>query len=410
VSDRFITKAHRQENCKLSKGSLLSQNSHTVPAAARPEYLFVDAVRFWSMLAVVALHSTQWIGAEPSEGSLPFAVACLFKYGTIGFFLISGFLLGDRMKTSAALPYLSRRLRALLVPWAFWFGLYILYLIASDLGHHRLAALTVLSLFQALRTDAGLAAFSTSFWFVPNLALGMCILMAFRRYLYSVRFGAVLFLVNFLYVADIYGEWFPPQHTVALFAFVSYLWLGSYAARNLSRVSAFMENMPMVLIAALVGLSYVASIAEFKILMARHSIDPSNTLRLSNQVFSILVVLLLFKLKSASWPGFIHVREQTFSIYLLHNFFLRMGSLPLNHWFIPRLAATLHPSISFLSRAALFLFAYGGSLLVGRWIASSDRWRWTIGLKSRQVLTTYEKTSTASKIKALILADTWPAK
>jgi surface polysaccharide O-acyltransferase-like enzyme len=406
VSDRFITKAHRQENCTISKGRVLSQNSHASPAAARPEYLFVDAVRFWSMLAVVALHSTQWIGAEPSEGLLPFAVACLFKYGTIGF------------------PDLR------IPPWRSHEDLCgVAVSVAATQGSTRSLGLLVRSLhpvphrfrpwpspsrgFDSVVTVSGAADGRR-----PCSVLHVFLVRSKSRPghvhphgLPAISvFGAVLFLVNFLYVADIYGEWFPPQHTVALFAFVSYLWLGSYAARNLSRVSAFMENMPMVLIAALVGLSYVASIAEFKILMARHSIDPSNTLRLSNQVFSILVVLLLFKLKSASWPGFIHVREQTFSIYLLHNFFLRMGSLPLNHWFIPRLAATLHPSISFLSRAALFLFAYGGSLLVGRWIASSDRWRWTIGLKSRQVLTTYEKTSTASKIKALILADTWPAK
>nr|WP_139285160.1 acyltransferase [Terriglobus roseus] len=359
---------------------------HQFPApseAAPKQFLFVDAVRFWSMLAVVALHSTQWIVSKPSEGIFPLAAECLFKYGTISFFLISGFLLGNRIDTAAPLPYLSRRLKTLLVPWTFWFGLYVLYLIVGDFGHRRIVSLSLVSWADMVLTDVWIAAFSTSFWFVPNLALGLCILVLFRRYLHHAGLGVALFSINFLYVLNIYKEWFPPRHTYALFAFVSFLWLGSFAAQNFSRVSRVLDGVPMPVIVALAGLSYAGTIVEVQILTARHSVDPLNTLRLSNQVFSTLLVLLIVRLKSASWPGFIRVREQTFAIYLTHTIFLRAGSFPLNHWIRPGFVEESGPAMSFLLRALLFIFAYGGSLLLGRWISTRDRWRWTIGLKPR---------------------------
>jgi len=374
----------------------LSQTISAAPATPK-QYLFVDAVRFWSMLGVVSLHANIMLGAKPVEGVIPYAVDCLVKYGTIGFFLISGFLLGDRMATSAALPYLSRRLRILLAPWAFWFGLLLIYLLAGDVAHQRITTSSAASWRHMLQTDLNLAAFSSAFWFVPNLAIGMCTLMLFRRYLYSVKLGAILFAVNFLYVANIYGEWFSPKHTSALFAFVSYLWLGSFAARNFARLSRFIDRVPMVAIGALAVLSYLASVAEVRILVARHSSDPLNTLRLSNQIFSVLVVLLLFKLKSVSWPSFVNVRQQTYSIYLLHTFMLRIGLVALDHGLRPGFVDDAGLAMKFLLRAALFVFAYGGSLLLGNWIATFDAWRWTIGLKPREYQAPTNKISTSSK-------------
>jgi hypothetical protein len=355
------------------------------------QFLFVDAVRFWSMLAVVALHATQWQIGVTEDARVTNALSCLFKYGTIDFFLISGFLLGDRMSSSDPIRYLSRRLRTLFTPWAFWFGVYMLYLLAADAAHHRVADTSVSSWLHVIEADLLQAAFGTSFWFVPNLALGMCLLVLFRRYLHSIWLGVGLFTINLVYVADIYREWFLPRHTSALFAFVSFLWLGSYTAKNLSRFTAIVNRIPMAVAVALVALAYAGSLAEIGILASRHSFDPFNTLRPSNQVFSICTALLIFKLKSASWPSFINVRKQTFSIYLLHTFFLRIGALILKNGLRPHLSTDLGPVMILALHALLFVFAYGGSLLLGRLIANSARWRWTIGLKPHESDHSYDK-------------------
>lgn len=351
-------------------------------APARPTYVFVNSVRFWSMLGVVALHATLAIKENPSEGILPMALECLFKFATIGFFLISGFLLGDRMDRSAPLPYLRRRLKTLFGPWAFWFTLYVLYLVAADLGNHRILAASSDSWLQMIWHDFVAACFSSSFWFVPNLALGMCILLLFRRHLHSVRLGIALFAINAVYIANIYGEWFAPNHTYALFAYVSYLWLGSYAAGNFSRITRWMNSVPLALVILLVLLSYAAALAEAQFLTSRNSLENINTLRPTNQVFSIFVVLLLVKIKSATWPGFLHVRQQTFGVYLVHPFLLRFGFVALNRLYGRSLTDGLRPHLSFAMRGVLFIFSYGGSLLVARSLARSTRWRWLIGVSS----------------------------
>lgn len=349
-------------------------------APARTTYVFVNSVRFWSMLGVVALHATLAIKENPSEGILPMAVECLFKFATIGFFLISGFLLGDRMDRSAPRAYLRRRLKTLFGPWAFWFTLYVLYLLVADLGNRRILAASSDSWFAMLWHDFVAACFSSSFWFVPNLALGMCILLLFRRHLHSVKLGIALFALNAVYVANIYREWFAPNHTYALFAYVSFLWLGSYAASNFSRITRFMDSVPLPLVAALVLLSYAVALAEAQFLTARHSVENINTLRPSNQAFSILVVLLLVKIKSATWPAFIHVRQQTFGIYLVHPFLLRFGFVALNRVYGRAVTDGLRPHLSFAMRGLLFVVSYGGSLLVARYLARSKRWRRAIGV------------------------------
>jgi hypothetical protein len=95
----------------------------------RNNHLFVSNVRFWSMLGIVAVHSaptlllingTQWY--------LSAALTALFKFGTIGFFLISGFLLGERVDQQRPMEYFLRRVRRSFYPgcsgWAscarFW--------------------------------------------------------------------------------------------------------------------------------------------------------------------------------------------------------------------------------------------------------------------------------------------------
>lgn len=333
------------------------------------------------MLSVVAMHAIFMVGFNPSEGILPYAAECAFKYGTIGFFLISGFLLGDRIDVASPLSYLSRRLKILLRPWAFWFALYVAYSVASYVDNQKISLSSLSSWAHGIWSNLEIALFGTSFWFVPNLAIGMCILVLFRHKLHSVRLGLLLFAVNAVYVANIYGEWFSPNHNSALFAYVCFLWLGTYTARNFARFSRSLDRVPMAALALLTLLSFLVSVAEVKLLLTRHSVEPMNTLRLSNQVFSILVVLVLVKVKTVTWPSFAEVRQQTYCIYLVHMFYLRFAFAVCNRVFGRGLMGGSHPSISFLLRALLFVFAYGGSILASKVILASHRWSWIIGVQ-----------------------------
>jgi peptidoglycan/LPS O-acetylase OafA/YrhL len=353
-------------------------------SAARPNHVFVDAARFWSMLGVVALHAVESFGLfVPAKAMLGLPVTCFFKFGTIGFFLISGFLLGERVDTVAALPYLARRLKTLLIPWGFWFSICVAYFVVADMLHHRSALTSTAVWFQVVVSHASAILFESSFWFVPNLAFGLCVLLAFRRYLYQLWFGLVLLAISFVYAANIYGRWFSSAHTTALLGFVSFLWLGSFAARNFTQFSGFMEKVRIQVVIALCVLGFLASVGEAYLLSSLYPADSVNSLRLSNQVFSVFIALLVFKVKTPSWPAFVNVRQSTFGLYLIHWFPMHLAVMGCMA-FIRR---GLQPSVpvAFLMCAVVFAVAYGACLLAAAWLASKNNLRWTIGLKAQKV-------------------------
>jgi membrane-bound acyltransferase YfiQ involved in biofilm formation len=221
----------------------------------------------------------------------------------------------------------------------------------------------------------------TSFWFVPNLLLSIAILLICRRYLYSLKLGFVLFLVNLVYVVNIYTSWFSTRHTQALLGFVFYLWLGSYAAHNFERVSSFLARIPTAALVAASAIAGVAAYGESHLLFVLHSFDPLNTLRLSNQVFSISVVLMIFKFRHATWPGFIDVRRQTFGLYLSHGIVLLLLMRVLRHF--PRWAPD-SISVSAIEGVVLWIAVsvttYVSCLLVTMWLARRPSLQWMVGL------------------------------
>jgi membrane-bound acyltransferase YfiQ involved in biofilm formation len=355
---------------------------------SRPNHVFVDAVRFWSMFAVVALHSLQSFRFfRYSNEFTPLAIQCFFKFGTISFFLISGFLLGERIDKGSARSYLGKRLKNLFIPWSLWFGIIVLYLLGSDTLHRRMDLTSLSAWCHEAWLDVMAGAFGTSFWFVPNLALGMCVLLLFRRHLDSVRLGLFLFAINLIYVVNIYFQWFPASHTTALFAYVSHLWLGSFVARNFARFSQFMERVSIPSLGVCCVLAYVVACGETRLLSFLHSEDATNTLRASNQIFAVLVVLLLFKLKAPSWPRFVNVREQTYGIYLMHYVLLRAYCAVIVR--VSARCGLAHPSLvaALLLCLLLFLLSYGSSLVATILLAKVSGLRWTIGLKPERVMT-----------------------
>ncbi len=113
--------------------------------------------------------------------------------------------------------------------------------------------------------------------------------------------------------------------------------------------------------------------------------DPLNTLRLSNQLFSVAVVLLLLKIKRSTWPAFVDVRRHTFGLYLSHS----MVQVVL----ISALAEALihHPIAWILNTAAgrlalwfaVLAATYGTSLAITRSLDAQPRLRWTVGMSRR---------------------------
>jgi hypothetical protein len=334
------------------------------------------------MVSIIAVHcANEFEFAKAPVTHLGIAIISTLKFGTIGFFLVSGFLLGERVDRHNPVEYFMRRLNKIFLPWLFWFGI-----LCALLSVHRLIdhGLRYADPVQILRLGLDLAwscLVESPFWFVPNLLFCIAILLACRRYLYTLKLGAILFTANLVYVVNIYALWFQPRHTEALFAFVFYLWLGSYAANNFARINQVLARIPVPLFVALAICTGIAAYCESNLLATHNNPTPINTLRLSNQAFSICVALVFFKLRHATWPRIVDVRRHTFGLYLTHAIALLI---------LMRIAKFFHYSMvgpvyilkieCVLLWMALFLLTYLFCLTVTRWLATTPSLQWTVGL------------------------------
>ena len=268
------------------------------------------------MLAIVGIHCTGILNVSRIERPVLLqAVEVPLKFGTIAFFLISGFLLGERMETCNPAEYLAKRLRRVFLPWFFWLSILTAFRLFFAIAHKKPD--TEISLHGIARSYY-LYTVNTAFWFVPNLLLALCVLLLFRKRLYDLRLGGTLLVINLVYVFNIYVLWFPSSHARAWFGFVFYLWLGSYASRHIKDLKRWISGISMPVWLGIVAGTGLVAFIEACVLIHLNAPDPGNTLRLSNQIFSIVVVLFFLKIQHATWPKFVDVPQQTFGIYLSH--------------------------------------------------------------------------------------------
>lgn len=350
------------------------------------DYVFVNNVRFISMAAVVALHSFGGVAPlavlAPSSWLLLCALQ-LCKFGTIGFFLISGFLMGEGLTRRGSLEYLQRRIKTVLVPWLAWFALFAALSLINRHITGRLDDLLSgahgLTLFGWMHD----LLFTTAYWFVPNLLLAICVLLLCRRFLNSPWLGASLLLLSLFYGVNAYTSWIPVQHhTEALLGFVFYLWLGAWAARNFNIVERFIQGIPVSVLLALATSFGGAALWEVDTLARMGNSDPMNTLRISNQAYSVTVVLLIVKARQALWPRALNVRATTFGIYLSHSVVLNVVLSLARRPALQRILTRMRnpgPVVVVPMLLSAWIVVYVCSLAVTRIVASQPRLRWAVG-------------------------------
>jgi peptidoglycan/LPS O-acetylase OafA/YrhL len=360
--------------------------SRVIPAT---DHLFANNVRFLSMAAVVFVHCIDVSFSIDALSPTGWLIRCLrqpAEFDVIGFFLISGFLMEEGLTRRPAGEYLKRRFQRILTPWLFWLSLYFALLLVNDTARGRLGVLTwqdsALWVIQRLHS----CLFSSAYWFVPNLLFALCILLACRRFLFDLRLGSVLLALSLFYGLNIYAHWIPIQnHTGALFGFIFYQWLGALASRNSGAIQAWIARTSMTSLLALALLACLTALLESTVLARIGNPHPMNVLRISNQVYSIFVVLAISKLRKPVWPRIVNVRTTTFGIYLTHIIvlFFLMGIVKrtilqtlISHGWDTNPAA----QICFL--LGIFAVAYGASLALTKWQLSHPSLRWLAGAAS----------------------------
>jgi len=366
----------------------LQQPTQPVPSQAKPatEHLFVSNVRFLSMAAVVFVHcisaSFLMAGLSPS-GELERVMRQPVSFDIIGFFLISGFLMSEGLTKRSPGEYLKRRLRRIFLPWLFWYLLFFASLLINDAMLGRLRVMSLHEDAQWALHRLVFCLFSSVYWFVPNLLIALCILLACRRFLFDLRLGGALLALSLFYGVNIYAHWIPFQgHSEALLGFIFYLWLGAWAARNFGLIQALNERIPALSLMVLGALAGLAALLESGVLFAAGNPHPMNTLRICNQAYSVVLILAIFKLRKPVWPRAVNVRTTTFGIYLIHIIVLSLLTSVIKQ---PIGKALAGQTWGWAAAAAVclslgvFAVVYGVSLFLTQWALNNPRLRWMVG-------------------------------
>ncbi|PST84880.1 hypothetical protein C7T94_01785 [Pedobacter yulinensis] len=238
------------------------------------------------------------------------------KFGTVAFFMLAGFLLGEKFFTYTPWEYFRRRLQTTIKPWLFWSLLFVgAMFLKTWIIEHKSAGF---SLGETLAQTVQRVYLFTNYWFIINFLVCIGTLLLFRRFLYSWWLGLVLLLVTLVYAFNIHLLWFFPVHTTAIFGFVFFLWLGACLHRNWEQVSILLDRVPHLVFVLLFAGTFYLSVYEIQVLYAQQVEDPFNTLRLSNLLYSLCAVFWLLKIRSIPFTRFFQPRDTTFGIYLIH--------------------------------------------------------------------------------------------
>lgn len=324
------------------------------------EFSFVNNARFVSMIAVVAVHCT-WGGNYLAHSGTFFLLQGL-KFATIAFFICAGFLLGNKIVTDRPFSYFENRVKNVALPWSIWTGAFILLLVAKAFLMREAVTTTTW-------TDAALSVvFDTSYWFVPNLLLGLAILLTFRKWLFSPVLGACLGAVSLFYAANIYLDVMPTGHPSAVVGFIFYIWLGVNFFRQKDAVVAYLARVPWSVIFLTVLLTYALAMWETNYIKALGGLDPLNSVKISNQIFSLAVFAMLVKSNWRMVPSAMKVREVTFGIYLIHPWMILfvnilVGAVYYRLWVAPAGEANTLLMLRAASASSDWLFAYPVTLV-----------------------------------------------
>jgi len=296
---------------------------------------FVDTIRCISMMGIVLEHC----GIVPPnhynnqlDSLFETSIIQLFKFSTIAFFLIGGFLINHKFQEYTPFQYLRNRFKKTIKPWLFWiFMLIMLSVLDRYIAHRRGSEMGLIG------SDFFLYFYETfirivlisPYWFILNFLICITILLLFKRYLYSIWLGLILAFFSLFYSINIYQGWIATTHTTAIFGFVFYLWLGVYFNEFYDRIMSIVKATSWFKILLLALITFCIAVGESTYINSIGLTDAYNTLRISNIIYSLVMFALLLKVGSLPWlRKHLRPRETTFGIYLIHVIIIDRG-LPL---------------------------------------------------------------------------------
>jgi len=360
------------------------QNLLDTAPPKKKNYDFVDAIRGISMISIVAEHSV-FLAPDiynPKDSLSIIVLSVLVqvvKFGTICFFLLAGFLIGDNFSNTTALDYLKKRIKNTFAPWLFWSVVFLGTIVLGNViaaykfGNGHMDA----DYGQQFINYVKMVYLYTSYWFIPNFLICIGILLVFKRSLYSYWLGGMLLAFTLLYTVNIYNEWIEPRHSTAILGFVFFLWLGAQFNKNLTAIEAWLAKTPVYFWILLVIICLIAGVKEELFLKAANSVDQYNSLRFTNIIYSLVCFFFFLRIRTFNFINSIKPRETTFGIYLIHYIIV--------YSVLPEIFPALRHNVNNLSLPLVLLYqllrlciVYGISLGLVKLI-NTTKFKWSVG-------------------------------
>lgn len=355
-----------------------------VPPSTKKNFDFVDTIRCISMMGIVFEHSAVLWGIKfvaISDQILQIATMQFFKFATIAFFLIGGFLINYKFTEYTPAQYIQRRFTNTIKPWLFWIMILVIanlirewVVFKKGMGSGEFLEYPVAYFVEQFRYIL----FESSFWFILNFLICISLLLIFKRFLYKPWFGLILFSISLIYSVNLYAEWFVTRHSIALFGFVFYLWLGVNLNRYYDRVMLWVKHVswPVMLMGNTVF--FILACAEVYVLTELGSHDEYNTLRITNIFYSFSMFALMLKMGDIkSLDQALTPRKSTFGIYLIHQLLI-IRLLPeifkIKVFIAASSSVYMAIGYSFLRFATVYLLSFTIAKLILR-----TRFKWIVG-------------------------------
>lgn len=286
-------------------------------------YPFVDLIRFVSTIGIVYIH-TEFFITKNDPGffhRVPhveyyFMLRQVCKFSTICYFMLAGFLLGDKIENNQRFKYFMRRVNVIAKPYILAVAIFIIALIIDRPVNQKI------NLYYLLETCKDVI-FYTPYWYIPNFLTCLLVVVCFAKYVRSIYFGGFLLLVTLIYTYfNVYSANHSGSHTTALFGFVFYMWLGMYIKQT--GLVSKIQKLNLAMLGGIVLTIFILANYEIWYLFNyTHTTDSLNSLRVSNQLYSVAMFVLMVRwcVKKPNF-GIFKPRQETYGIYLYHSFFI----------------------------------------------------------------------------------------
>ena len=304
------------------------------------KFQFVDNIRFYSMLSIVTFHSCL-IFLEFNKNDLIYSgitqtqlffIMQFLRFGNVCFFMISGFLFGNKMSKSLDVQtdvkaYLTRRWAALKIPTLLFSLLIALLYLLIPIGK-LLIRNEELSLVQLLISFVSTFFFGYT-WFIYNLFIGFFLVVLailypkIKSFLFITTFITAIFwgINPYLKVINV------TEHMFTFFGFSFYVLFGYYLGGNLSKFYVITDyiNRNKLMYFSLLILLFVISYFESKYLYLYTNILPYYNLKLSSQIQSLIIFFGMCSFfTKPSYPSWADPKTETVGIYFMHSLVLSL--------------------------------------------------------------------------------------